>query len=58
MVRSLSVPTVDVRKRIPEDVIRELGHRIADQFHPRRIILFVLTHMGIHAQKAMWTCWS
>jgi uncharacterized protein len=34
------VPTVDVRERIPEDVIRALAHRIAEKFHPQRIILF------------------
>ncbi len=40
MDRSISVPTVDVRKRIPEEVIRELARRIIEKFHPRRIILF------------------
>ena len=36
----LTVPTIDVRQRIPEGVIRSLARLIADQFHPQRIILF------------------
>ena len=36
----LSVPTIDVRTRIPEAVIRELARRIAEEFQPERIILF------------------
>ena len=33
-------PTIDVRTRIPETVIHDLARHIAEQFHPRRIILF------------------
>jgi predicted nucleotidyltransferase len=40
MDRSLSVPTVDVRTRIPDEVIRELARRIAEEFAPLRILLF------------------
>jgi len=36
----LTVPTIDVRDRIPEEIIRELAARIASQFNPCRIILF------------------
>ena len=37
---TLEAPTVDTRVRIPDDVVRELISRIADQFRPKRIILF------------------
>ena len=37
---NLSVPTVDVRKRIPQAVIRRLARQIAKQFKPQKIILF------------------
>ena len=37
---SLMAPTVDIRIRIPEEIIRELISRIASEFHPRQIILF------------------
>lgn len=37
---SLIAPTVDIRIRIPEEIIRELISRIASQFHPKQIILF------------------
>jgi predicted nucleotidyltransferase len=37
---ALTAPTVDVRTRIPEETIRELVRRIADEFHPDRIYLF------------------
>ena len=36
----LVVPTIDIRTRIPESVLVELARRIADKFHPQRIILF------------------
>jgi len=36
----LEVPTIDIRKRIPDSVIRTLAHRIAEKFHPQRIVLF------------------
>lgn len=44
MEQALIVPTVQNRKRIPEDVIHEVARRIAEHFHPHRIILF-----GSHA---------
>ena len=37
---TLVAPTVDVRDRIPDEIIRELISRIASQFQPKRIILF------------------
>jgi predicted nucleotidyltransferase len=37
---TLAVPTIDVRDRIPADIIRLLADQIADQFHPHKIILF------------------
>jgi predicted nucleotidyltransferase len=40
MTVSLKVPTIDVRERIPDEVIFELVRRIAEEFHPERIILF------------------
>ena len=40
MDTTLSVPTIDVRERIPTSVIRSLAQRIAERFHPQRIILF------------------
>ena len=40
MDSSLIVPTIDIRKRIPEKTIHALVHRIVDEFHPQRIILF------------------
>ncbi|MBV6450246.1 MAG: hypothetical protein MHPDNHAH_00967 [Anaerolineales bacterium] len=36
----LIVPTIDVRKRIPQTVIRNLARRIAEEFKPEKIILF------------------
>ncbi len=36
----LTSPTIDVRTRIPDDVIRELVARISSRFAPQRIILF------------------
>jgi predicted nucleotidyltransferase len=40
MDASLSVPTIDERIRIPDQVIRSLARQIAEKFHPQRIILF------------------
>jgi predicted nucleotidyltransferase len=40
MDTALSVPTVDVRDRIPMTTIHTLAQRIAEQFNPQRIILF------------------
>ncbi len=37
---TLSVPTIDKRRRIPMEVIHELARRIAEQFSPEKIILF------------------
>ncbi len=37
---NLTAPTVDVRARIPEEVIRELVSRIALKFRPKLILLF------------------
>ena len=37
---ALTVPTVDERIRIPEDVIHSLARKIAEKFHPHKIILF------------------
>lgn len=36
----LEVPTIDERERIPEEVIDEVVRRIAEKFHPKKIILF------------------
>jgi uncharacterized protein len=35
-----TVPTIDVRDRIPDRVIHALARQVAEQFHPRQIILF------------------
>lgn len=40
MVAPLAVPTVDIRKRIPAAVIREMVRQIAMEFQPQKIILF------------------
>ena len=37
---ALIAPTIDVRTRIPEEIIKELVRRIVVGFHPRRVILF------------------
>jgi len=37
---SLTAPTVDMRVRIPCEIIHELISRIASQFNPKKIILF------------------
>ena len=37
---SLLVPTIDVRKQIPVEVIHLLARQIAEKFHPQKIILF------------------
>jgi predicted nucleotidyltransferase len=36
----LKIPTIDVRKRIPNRAIRNLARQIAEQFKPEKIILF------------------
>jgi uncharacterized protein len=40
MKLSFSVPTIDVRHRIPDTTIHALVHAIAEKFRPQRIILF------------------
>ncbi len=40
MNQALAVPTIDVRKRIPNSVIRAMTRQIAEQFRPQKIILF------------------
>ena len=40
MDTTLIVPTMDKRQRIPMEVIHSLAARIANQFHPLKIILF------------------
>jgi predicted nucleotidyltransferase len=40
MDASLSVPTVDIRERIPNGVIWRCASLIAERFLPRKIILF------------------
>jgi len=40
MDTTLSVPTIDIRERIPMPVIHSLAQLIAERFHPQRIILF------------------
>lgn len=40
MDTALTVPTIDVRQRIPMAVIRSLALSIAEKFQPQRIILF------------------
>jgi predicted nucleotidyltransferase len=36
----IEVPTVDKRKRIPQEAIDEVVRQIAEKFHPQKIILF------------------
>lgn len=40
MNSAFAVPTVDIRKRIPNSVIRAVARQIAEQFKPQKIILF------------------
>jgi predicted nucleotidyltransferase len=40
MATPLAVPTIDIRKRIPASVIREMARQIAEKFQPQKIILF------------------
>lgn len=40
MEANYSVPTVDVRERIPKEIIRAIANQISIQFHPKKIILF------------------
>jgi predicted nucleotidyltransferase len=40
MNNAFAVPTVDVRKRIPNSVIRAVANQIAKEFKPKKIILF------------------
>jgi predicted nucleotidyltransferase len=44
---TLVAPTIDIRTRIPEEIIHELVSRIALQFLPRKIILFGSYAYGI-----------
>ena len=36
----IEVPTVDKRKRIPQEAIDEVVRQITEKFHPQKIILF------------------
>ena len=47
MDQRLVVPPIDVRKRIPSEVITYLANQIAEQFNPKRIILFGSYAYGI-----------
>jgi len=40
MNTGIQVPTIDIRERIPFEVIDEIARQIADRFHPQKIILF------------------
>jgi predicted nucleotidyltransferase len=40
MDHTIQVPTIDVRDRIPAEVIDEITRRIAGRFKPQKIILF------------------
>jgi predicted nucleotidyltransferase len=40
MNNAFVVPTVDIRKRIPNTVIRAVARQIAKEFQPQKIILF------------------
>ena len=40
MTTPLDVPTIDVRRQIPYEVIVEIARRIIEQFRPQKIILF------------------
>jgi predicted nucleotidyltransferase len=40
MESAWQIPTIDIRERIPDEVIREVVRRIAAHFLPQRIILF------------------
>ena len=40
MDTEFQVPTIDVRERIPSEVIAQIAHQIAERFHPIKIILF------------------
>jgi uncharacterized protein len=40
MDTTLQVPTVDVRQRVPAEVISSLARQIAARFQPQRVILF------------------
>lgn len=40
MDNAFIIPTIDVRDRIPDNIIRLLARRIVDRFQPQKIILF------------------
>ena len=40
MNNSFQVPTIDIRDRIPAEVIYGIAQQIADRFKPQKIILF------------------
>jgi predicted nucleotidyltransferase len=40
MDTAFQVPTIDIRERIPFEVIDEIARQIADRFQPQKIILF------------------
>ena len=40
MDKIIQVPTIDVRKRISDEVINQIAQEIAENFKPNRIILF------------------
>lgn len=37
---AVQIPTIDVRRRVPQQMIEDIVHQIVRQFHPQRIILF------------------
>jgi predicted nucleotidyltransferase len=40
MNTEFQVPTIDVRERIPSEVIAQINQQIVERFHPMKIILF------------------
>lgn len=54
---SLVAPTVDVRLRIPDEIIEELIRRIAERFHPQKIVLFGSYAYGKPRPESDGICW-
>ena len=50
----VNVPTIDKRKRIPQEAIDQVVEQIVEKFKPQKIILLGSMRAGIPAPKAMW----
>ena len=44
-------------QEISPALIKEITHRLVDEFEPEEIVLFGSHAWGRHTKTAIWTCW-